>query len=429
MDGASATFCHDVECRQLVHSEPAATWESSVQIVLPASCLPPKACFLNIAAARAHTATTIVRVNAPDVIWSMVAEESGVLRVFGRALAWSSTSNYGHCISAADTPSAVPSTALKLHATSIPAHAATCYEAQFRLPPHLGVGLHDNLTLTTPWGESPPFSIRVSPAPSAPLPKLIRVDEDHSGNVTNALLAASSLQMLSSQRIRVQLGAKTYNLTTSLNVPNRTVLAGAATAVSVLRFTLPSHTAASCHPSNMPVHSGLRCDNQGQGCDCLIAGIYGGGSNWAVANMTVVLVSSPAGAAAIWVPPSARQARLLGLEIQLLQDSISNNAIRFQGVETELAHSNVSQLGSCWFGPPNGHLLAWGGTAKAALVSDGASGLWIHGNNIFWNCGGWGCLDRTERTVLEDNRIVCTKPNNETNGVIEGGGSLASWDK
>ena len=226
----------------------------------------------------------------------------------------------------------------------------------------------------------------------------------------------------------MQLAAgKTYKLTSSLNVPNRTTLTGAGDS-SVLDFALPDDAAKACHPSGRPVNPGRRCDNQGAGCDCLISGVYGSGSGWGLENMSVILSRSPAGAAAVSLPASSSNARLMGLSIELMQDHITNNAIFFQGERFELGHSTLTQTGKCWFAGPNSGGHKWGGTAKATIVSDGASEGWVHHVKINWNCGGWGIWDLTSRMVLEDNKIVCTEQNNQTNGVIEGGSGAPNWD-
>ena len=88
-----------------------------------------------------------------------------------------------------------------------------------------------------------------------------------------------------------------------------------------------------------------------------------------------------------------------------------------QGTGFELGHSTVTQRGSCWFAGPNSGAHQWGGTNKAALIGDAASDGWIHNNTVEWNCGGWGVFDRTQLTIMEDNRFVCTAPNNATHGV------------
>jgi hypothetical protein len=99
-----------------------------------------------------------------------------------------------------------------------------------------------------------------------------------------------------------------------------------------------------------------------------------------------------------------------------------------QSTGFEFGNSNVTQLGSCWFAGPNDGAHQWGGTNKATIISDAASDGWIHHCTVRWNCGGWGIFDRTQRTVVENNHMICTAPNNATHGVIEGGSAVPVWD-
>ena len=73
------------------------------------------------------------------------------------------------------------------------------------------------------------------------------------------------------------------------------------------------------------------------------------------------------------------------------------------------------------------------------MAAEGASEGWIHHNHvrspnivrtlfwltqflslrqINWNCGGWGELDMTRRTIIEDCVMTCTQPNSALHGVI-----------
>ncbi len=420
LSGAIATFCVDPACQQTVpNGANASAWDRSVQATLPVEC--SSGCYLRIVGSGGATS---VQVNAPDVAWSPAAEQGGLLRVFGRSLAWDT----GTCVNSARPPKAVPTTKLKILGSgqdaAVPAASATCYEASFRLPQEIGPGLHAFAVLTS-WGISENFTVLITTARAFPT-TIIDVENDHSGNLTDAVQAARKLS--GTRPIHIQLGSKNYSLTASIAMPNNTAVVGSVTGSSVLDFALPLDTPPACHPSGNPVHPGHRCDNQGVGCDCLISAVFGAGSHWGVHNLTLVLTSSPPGAAALWVPPSSSGAKINGLNIQLMQDNITNNAIYYQGAQFEFGYNTITQRGACWYNGPNSGPHQWGGTNKAAMIADGARGGWIHHNRIYWNCGGWGILDKSERIILEDNHMQCTEMNNQTDGVIEGGSGMPMWD-
>ena len=428
LGGATATFCIDPACHQPVQNFSAApsAWDQSVQATVPATrdhhfiCSPT--CFLRILGSGGGTVN--VQVNAPDVAWSPMAEVGGLLRVFGRSLAW----HADRCVDSARTPTAVPTTKLRFcdsvgHTTAVPSASANCYEASFRLPQAIPPGMH-NFTVETSWGASETFAVLITDKIAAPTS--IDVEKEHGGNLTAAVQAAGKLSSI--RPIRVQLGGKLYFLTETIELPNNTALVGNVAGGSVLEFALALDSVPACHPSGNPVHPGHRCDSQGVGCDCLISAVFGAGNQWGIHNLTLVLSSSPPGAAALWLPPSSSGAKITGLDIQLLQDNITNNAVYYQGAQFEFGHNTITQVGKCWYNGPNNGAHQWGGTNKAAMIADGARGGWIHHNKIYWNCGGWGILDKSERIVLEDNHMQCTEPNNLTNGVIEGGSGMPMWD-
>jgi hypothetical protein len=330
----------------------------------------------------------------------------------------------------------VPTTTLAINglaqggSSHISSISATCYEASFQLPGTVDPGQHV-FTVVTPAGESEAFTVVVSPK-TVQSSTTIDVEKEHGGDITAAVKAAAAASRAGSSTIRVQLGRKTYPLTAPMELPDRTALVRLATGASVLELALPVGTPAACHPSRKPVHPPSRCDSPVFGCDCLVSGIFGAGTDWGVHNLSVVLVSSPHGTAALWVPPSSSGAKLTGLDIRLLEENITNNAIHYQGEEFEFGHNSINQVGACWFNGPNarhsGHYHAWGGTDKAVMIADGARGGWIHHNQIYWNCGGWGILDKSERIILEENHMKCIEANYLTNGVIEGGSGTPLWD-
>ena len=170
--GSSAiSFCHDAACAQARRLPPAGgeralAWESSVQAVLPAGCRP---CWLAIGS----KPMTAVQVNAPEVAWIPAgAEPGGILRVFGRALAWRDE----RCAEAASSPGPVATTTLRISGHSLTAVRANCFEAAFELPESIAAGAH-NLTVSTPWGESLPLLATVT-LPSRGTVTVIDVEKD-----------------------------------------------------------------------------------------------------------------------------------------------------------------------------------------------------------------------------------------------------------
>ena len=125
--------------------------------------------------------------------------------------------------------------------------------------------------------------------------------------------------------------------------------------------------------------------------------------------------------AAVWLDGCARLGTgagsglaLLGVEVRLLQDNVTNNAVLLEGCAApngtgggsgfEIGWSTFVQEGSCWF-PSNGKRgegdHSFGGNHKSVLTTVGASGGWVHHNHVLWNCGGWGSFVSSDRTVLE----------------------------
>lgn len=353
-------FCGDAACASPTRAN-ATVWESSLQVLLPGGCGPP--CTLRLPATIAGVgvggaAAVTVRVNAPEVAWSPNRTAvGGELRAFGRGLAWSA--DLAACLSASPTPAAVTTTTLSIDGRRVgTASAASCYEAAFRLPPSVQPGWH-TATVGTQWGSSAAFEVFVRPEPEA-VAHTIEVE----GDVRSALLAAAQL----SGRVVVRLGPKRYTLSHHLAIPNRTTLVGAGPATT-LDFSLPPSARPSC-------------------ADCHMAAVLGVGDDWGLANLSLVLTESPPETALIWAAPSSTRARLVHLNISLLQSNISNNALFFQGHGFEFGHSSVTQHGACWFGGPNVDMWdqaggrQWGGIHKTTMAAEGASEGWIHHNHV-----------------------------------------------
>lgn len=224
----------------------------------------------------------------------------GILRVFGRGLAWSSADV---CTSGATTPLApAPTTILNIRsagsdhdtpemqrytnvASSI---AASCYEASFVLPGDLAAVTH-TFTLATPWGVSTPFVVSIRERPSTAPPIVIDVAKDYNGDIVKALAAAERMIPPPPGGITVRLAADSYNLTQPLVIPNFTAVVGVRAAttasneggMSVLSFALPQSVAKACYPApGRPTNPGRRCDDGGFGCDCSVAAVYGPGAGW-----------------------------------------------------------------------------------------------------------------------------------------------------
>jgi hypothetical protein len=333
-------FCNDATCSRPVHAA-ATVWEGSLQVILPTACGPP--CWLFVGAHK------VAEVNAPEVVWTPNRTHvGGVLRTFGRSLAWSEDATT--CISAGAPPPPVPvaagGIALFFDGRRVATAAATanCYEANFELPASTPAGVY-SATVRTAWGESPPFHAEVLPSERL-VEHTIHVETGpHGGSISSALESAAKLDGL----VNVVLAPKVYTLTAGLQIPNRTTLVGAGTAATTLKFVLPTDgPTPACYPKTTG-GGGAHEDGAGNdngdgdggvgGPDCHTAAILGAGDLWGVVNMSVVLVHSPPETALIWVPPTSTRARFLNLNISLLQANISNNALLFQG--TGFKHCSV----------------------------------------------------------------------------------------
>ena len=441
--GASATWCPgDLGCTagSLQIRANATAWDQSVQAVLPAECGPP--CGLRLSTS---TGSVIVAVNAPDIAWARgllrheqnitshgpaTHQQTRVLRVFGRGMAFGAGATT--CISAAEPPAPNLDTTVEIGGQTLVSSSANCYEATFVLPATL-VGGRYTVKLRTRWGAST-ISVDVPTLTTMP-PVVIDVEADYAGNATAALAAAAGVAP--PQRIVVRLGLKVYRMTSALIVPNRTAIIGGGARSSVLDFTLPE------------LSSPLPPGRYSRGLAGSFA-VGGGGSNWSLRNLSVVLRRAPAGSAAVWLDGCARLGTgagsglaLLGVEVRLLQDNVTNNAVLLEGCAApngtgggsgfEIGWSTFVQEGSCWF-PSNGKRgegdHSFGSNHKSVLTTVGASGGWVHHNHVLWNCGGWGSFVSSDRTVLEENVFQCSSatPAGHGTAIIEGGSDVNSWN-
>ena len=237
------------------------TWAHSVKVVLPAAggCGPP--CFLRVTGGSGSTApAVVVPVNAPELWWALsgspavggtesrgnlsnlplrVAVQQGdTLRLFGRSLAWSA--DHRRCISAADTPAAVPTTTLRLKpaGSDVPSLWATCYEATFDTA-GLAVGHHPAAAVATPWGASQPLDLTIVAAPPQQPPYQVVVDPASEKGLKAALKsAAQHVAAHAGAQVEVQLGQHSYTLSEALVMPERTHLVGGGAGLTTLDFTL-----------------------------------------------------------------------------------------------------------------------------------------------------------------------------------------------
>ena len=238
-------------------------WNHSIKVVLPHSAAAtPRPLWLRVTPSSCNDSSCPVLslpINAPDVWWStslsavglpldptaITAPAGGVLRAFGRSLAWDTG---GACISAQKRAPAATTKLLLTPVTregattSLAAISATCYEASFVLTRELVPGVYD-ARVSTPWGMSDAWQYTVVPAPAQPTPTDISVDEAFHGDVAAALAHAATLPVA-----RVLLGARVYALNASLVVGNGTALIGHGRGAhnTVLQFSFSGEGKESC---------------------------------------------------------------------------------------------------------------------------------------------------------------------------------------
>ena len=437
LNGATTEWCHSSGA---CDPASATVGESSVQAVLPRNCTAP--CALRMAT---DHGTVSVDVNGPEVTWARVvghgdgsgANMSRLLRVFGRGLAWETDGVT--CVSAAQPHTLGSSTILSLAGVSLTTYGdASCYEASFVLPASIPGGSNEvKASLSTPWGTAT-FDVSIPPVARVPKPPaiIIDVDAEYAGNVSAAVAAAAAV--VAPQRAVIKLGAKTYSLTASLTVPNRTDVVGAGDRLSILDFSLPDDMTPLPVSTSDSLYAATRAFAVG-----------GGASDWSLRNLSVELRRGPPRSAAVWLDGCGRHGsgagsrlRLLGVTVRLLQDNVSNNAVVIEGcaapdgtgggTDFEIGWSTFVQEGACWVldkKHKQSFNHSWGGNAKSVLTTVSASGGWLHDNVVQWNCGGSVSFVRSDRTIVENNLFNCTggTPTNNDTSVIEGANDVNSW--
>ena len=411
-------------------ANPADVWAQSVKVVLPAGCGPP--CNLTIETA-GRSSRTVVAVNAPQLEWlgnagRVTRGEAATLRVFGRGMAWkleTGSSGAGGAgawrCAGGRTRQPADSTTLRFGtqpAVVIAAQLATCYEASFAIPAaatlQLPLGIH-TATLATPWGTAA-VTLDLRSAAARQLLNL-DVDRDFGGDVHAALRGAAAGTAAGGGGVAsaaVHLGPRLYRLTRPISLPNQTVLRGAGAAASTLLFELAG-------PAGQDFSH-----NYSQAAAVAALGV---GS--AIRDLAVVLRSPPFfPTAAVWMAPSARNFSVAGLSITL-EGNVSN-ALRADGDGFELGNTAIRQRGSCpaamRYGPGG---QVFGGARfqqRVLLYLHAATNVWIHDNNISWQCGGWMDGDVSDRVVVEDNHVVCSSAGTNRTTGIDGGNSISAYD-
>ena len=324
LDGAKVTLAGaGSACAAAAAAASGSTtaWAQAVKAVLPVGCGPP--CNITIETA---SALRVVEINKPQVAWLMggrsasgsrsgepvaasAVSAGGVLRVFGRGLAWSGGEGTGspwRCTSGrASSPT--PSTRLVIHSASggvpveVEAAAANCFEATFHIPVDLAAG-HWAAQLVTPWGVAD-LLLEITSAPAAKTVH-VSVDNDHSGNVLAALQAAANATSYHGVSAIVHLGARAYRLSRNLTLPNRTTLLGMGSGATSLLFDLggrPGHDWAT-HPYGTGPYPTQGAFNYVQ-----LAAVNSAVAHSAIRDLSLVLRSPPwFPTAALWMPPGAR---------------------------------------------------------------------------------------------------------------------------
>jgi hypothetical protein len=437
-------------CSAAAHAASTSTtvWEQSVKALLPVGCGPP--CNVTIGTA---TGSRVVVVNAPEVEW--VANEgvvfqgaATVVRVFGRGLAWEAAANAADADAASSgwrcasgrSRNRTPSTSLVFRAPQyqppphganssdhepapaasaafvLGASSATCYEASFALPAGLALelGFH-SAELVTPWGSAA-VPLHVVPAAPQLVVRHFEVDRDFGGDVHAALLGAAKATASGREAAAVvQLGARLYTLSRTIELPNRTVLSGMSASTTTLLFELAG-----------PRRQDFSHDwNQS-------AAVAAAGADSAVRDLSLVLRSPPFfPTAAIWMLPSATNFSATRLVLTLEGTNVSN-AVRVEGNGFELGNTTISQTGTCpspmTYGPGGQTFPGARFQQRVQIYLHGATDGWIHSNEITWRCGGWIDGDVSDRVVIEDNRVVCTSTGDNRTRGIDGGNSLSAYD-
>lgn len=325
-----------------------------------------------------------------------------VLRLFGRSLAWAAASppppggGGWECVPAT-ARGANSDTVLVLApgAAPLPAMSATCYESAFNLsaalPPGAAGSAFPLAQLRTPFGAIAVPLVVAAARPPAPALAVIDVDAAAGGDVAAALATAAATP---GDKL-VRLGPHAYALTSPLTVPNRTALAGAGAASSLVfsfNASAPSHSVKGA--------------------------IVGAGDAWALLDFELVVASAPAGTPAVWMQPATQNFTARRLAISLTSANVSN-ALHIEGGGWEVADSNITQAGVCLW-PPQSDNTDFS-SSTTLLLHAATDGFFVR-NQLLWQCSAFD-MDVSSRIVFEDNNITCT-----SGGVIPHGNSVSFYD-
>jgi hypothetical protein len=414
-------------------------WEQSVKFVMPPACGPPCTVRIGTSSSSRSSSAVVVAINRPDVWWSTgasasveghfgrdVAVRAGQwLRVFGRSIAW----NGDTCVSAAGPLMHAPSTTLVL-APGLPALEATnatCYEAWFLLQ-GVAAAPYPAARIHTAWGAAP-LNVTIDPPLLPVAPTLIDVDSAHGEDLGAALLFAA--KSAPAPRV-VRLGARSYLLNATLQVPDHTRVEGAGTGHTILDFSLPLDankllTNGSVGTCGYPRPDGVTYEF------CTPA--LSGGSFFQLTDLSLVIRQAPAGTSAVYISPGSRHIQITRINITLLQHNVSN-AVRLGDVfdcdstgdcrpiivsptanfkmvrDFEISHSSLGQYGSCQ--------VANFQSGVVLYIQTASDGLFLN-NSVYWRCG-WEDIDVTDRLIVEANRVSCIEK-----GPLVGGNSASEY--
>lgn len=420
----SVYLCSDPTCTQVADVPTLDAWSQSVKFVMPSSCQPPTGCTFQICSGPLPNGpcTIVNDPNSPDIWWatsfpptnlpgtSYVPQVSAsgptvlvnppiangppsILRVFGRSLAFTgqiSIPSSLTCIPSTNRQAST-TTALILTPTSGPIlpDNATCYELSFDVTNFITAGTsYPNAVIQTPWGTAP-LPILVAPVSDAgPVLKIISVDTDANGNITNALtMAENNLPGYS----LVVLGAHPYSLNTPLLIPANTVLTGTNPTESVLLFNFSNGVTGA---------------------------ITGNSSNWGINSFTIVITAATPGTPVVTMLHNTNNFTAWNMNITMIQFNVSN-AFRIEGSNFDIYNNYIEQAGVCLWPPTDDNTNF---QASVTLYMENAQNGAFRSNTLLWHCSAFD-MDIVSRIIFEDNTITCTDP-----GVIPHGNSISFYN-
>ena len=267
LTGASITVCHDLAHTSCQPATVLRSSEASIHFVLPIAGSVAawfRACEGAVARDTGATCSSWRAVNSPDVWWavgdqshnaSATATSGGWLRVYGRAIGFSAD---GHCTPGNTThshPAVAGATTVTLTPVStstaaagvlkIPAHSASCYEANFSIPRtaiagaytlEVANGLPGAKTSTT--HDLVPLSVTLRD----PAPWPTRQFHVSAGSAVTAITDALAVAAAAGGGV-VTLATGTWDMkNTSLRLAHNVQLAGPAVAptAALLHWTEPT---------------------------------------------------------------------------------------------------------------------------------------------------------------------------------------------